>query len=87
MKHAQTDEHRSGVINKIVKHDMQQNLFLVATVCGVCFMQVTEEKQKLVALKTLYFTKHNVTAVSQIGPDLFVLGFGHSRTERQDPNS
>ena len=86
-KHAKTEQQETGKVNKIAKHDLQQNLYIVATVCGVCIMTIDVDRKKLTPMKNLYFTKYNVTAVVQVGQDQFLLGFGHTRTERQDPQS
>jgi hypothetical protein len=55
---------------------------MVGTVCGLCFMQVFETKQKMIPMKQIYFARQNVRSTIQIGQDLFMIGFAHSRTER-----
>jgi hypothetical protein len=56
-KHVSNELHQTGVVNSILRHDLQPNLYLVATVCGVCFMQVFEKNREIIPVKTLYFTK------------------------------
>jgi hypothetical protein len=45
-------------------------------------VQLNVAKKIIVPVKKLYFMKHNVRSAVQVGEDLFLVGFGNSRTQR-----
>jgi len=77
----------SGNINTIIKHEFKSDHFLVATVTGLCFVQLNVAKNIIVPVKKLYFLEHNIRSVVQAGENLFVVGFGNSKTKREADSS